>query len=139
MFKKLLIFILGGTALFAVGAAMSAPVSEVPASEEQIFAHINADSIVDSVIVITPETITQAGGWQVNGTFKPISEWKQTSSKKTVRKNYAGIGHTYDKTIDAFVPPKPAWNFTLNKQTARWEQMTSTSTPIEQINTASTT
>ena len=139
MNKKLISFILGGMALFAVGAAISAPVSEVPASEEQIFAHINAQNIVDSVIVIKPETITAKGGWYVDGVFKPIREWKQTSSKGTIRKNYAGVGYTYDKTIDAFVSLKPPGNFTLNKQTARWEQISTKSTVTTQTNIASST
>jgi hypothetical protein len=37
------------------------------------------------------------------------------------RKNYAGIGYTYDQTRDAFIPPKPFDSWTLNEDTCRWE------------------
>jgi hypothetical protein len=37
------------------------------------------------------------------------------------RKNYAGIGYTYDQTKDAFIPPKPYNSWILNEQTCLWE------------------
>jgi hypothetical protein len=37
------------------------------------------------------------------------------------RKNYAGIGFTYDAQRDAFVPPKPFASWTLNEDTCLWE------------------
>jgi hypothetical protein len=40
---------------------------------------------------------------------------------KAFRKNYAGIGYTYNADIDAFVPPKPYASWTLNNETAQWE------------------
>ena len=47
--------------------------------------------------------------------------WKQTSYNGTIRKNYAGIGYTYNADIDAFVPPQPYASWTLNNETAQWE------------------
>ena len=38
-----------------------------------------------------------------------------------LRKNYAGFGYTYDKTRDAFIPPKPYPSWTLNEDTCLWE------------------
>jgi hypothetical protein len=38
-----------------------------------------------------------------------------------LRKNYAGIGYTYDSTRDAFISPKPEGNWTLNEETCLWE------------------
>lgn len=38
------------------------------------------------------------------------------------RKNYAGIGYTYDQQRDAFIPPKPDGNWTLNEDTCLWEE-----------------
>ncbi len=38
-----------------------------------------------------------------------------------LRKNYAGIGFTYDKTRDAFIPPKQYESWTLNEDTCLWE------------------
>ena len=40
---------------------------------------------------------------------------------KAFRKNYAGIGYTYNADIDAFVPPKPFPSWVLNNDTAQWE------------------
>ena len=37
------------------------------------------------------------------------------------RKNYAGIGYTYDEQRDAFIPPKPYASFVLNEDTCLWE------------------
>jgi hypothetical protein len=37
------------------------------------------------------------------------------------RKNYAGIGYTYDPARDAFIPPKPSDEYVLNEQTCQWE------------------
>ena len=50
--------------------------------------------------------------------------WKQTSYNARIRKNYAGIGYTYDETLDAFVPPKPFASWILNEETAQWEAPT---------------
>jgi hypothetical protein len=38
-----------------------------------------------------------------------------------LRKNYAGIGYTYDQNRDAFIPPKPFASWTLNEDTCLWE------------------
>ena len=37
------------------------------------------------------------------------------------RKNYAGVGYTYDQTRDAFIPPKPFNSWILNEDTCQWE------------------
>jgi hypothetical protein len=41
-----------------------------------------------------------------------------------LRKNYAGIGYTYDRTKDAFIPPQPFASWTLNEETCLWESPT---------------
>jgi hypothetical protein len=46
--------------------------------------------------------------------------WKQTSYNGSFRKNYAGIGYTYDPQHDAFIPPKPFPSWLLNAD-AQWE------------------
>ena len=38
-----------------------------------------------------------------------------------LRKNYAGLGYTYDISRDAFIPPKPFVSWVLNETTANWE------------------
>lgn len=62
-------------------------------------------------------------------------EWVQTSYNTSggvhlnggtpLRKNYAGIGFTYDKQKDAFIPPKPYQSWVLNEETCLWEAPTS--------------
>ena len=61
-------------------------------------------------------------------------EWIQTSYNTKggvhllggtpLRKNYAGIGYTYDRTRDAFIPPKPFASWTLNEDTCLWDAPT---------------
>ena len=46
--------------------------------------------------------------------------WKQTSYNKTFRKNYVGIGYTYDSDRDAFIPPQPDDTYVLDEQTCQW-------------------
>lgn len=43
---------------------------------------------------------------------------------KALRKNYAGIGYTYDRERDAFIPPKPFSSWVLNDDTCWWEAPT---------------
>jgi hypothetical protein len=52
------------------------------------------------------------------------SNWKQTSYNGKIRKNYAGIGYTYDATRDAFIPPQPFQSWTLNETTCLWDAPT---------------
>ena len=47
--------------------------------------------------------------------------WKQTSYNANSRKNYAGVGYTYDANRDAFIAPKPFNSWILNEDTCRWE------------------
>jgi len=37
------------------------------------------------------------------------------------RKNYAGVGYTYDSYRDAFIPPQPFPSWVLNEETCQWE------------------
>jgi len=48
------------------------------------------------------------------------TNWKQTSYNGNIRKNYAGIGYTYDPVRDAFIPPQPAPDWTFDEATCRW-------------------
>jgi len=51
-------------------------------------------------------------------------EWKQTSYSNKMRKNYAGVGYSYDIARDAFIAPKPYPSWLLNENTCRWEAPT---------------
>lgn len=46
--------------------------------------------------------------------------WIQTSFMGAIRKNYAGIGYTYDVNRDAFIPPKPDNSIGFNEETCQW-------------------
>jgi len=46
--------------------------------------------------------------------------WKQTSYNGNFRKNYAGLGYTYDAARDAFISPKPSDDATLDEATCQW-------------------
>ena len=52
------------------------------------------------------------------------TNWKQTSYNANFRKNYAGIGYTYDATLDAFIAPKPFPSWLLNTITCQWNAPT---------------
>ena len=47
--------------------------------------------------------------------------WLQTSYNKNMRKNFAGIGFTYDSVRDAFIPPKPFDSWVLDEARCLWE------------------
>lgn len=46
--------------------------------------------------------------------------WRQTSYNGNLRKNYAGIGYTFDADRDAFIPPKPFTSWVLDESTCQW-------------------
>lgn len=48
-------------------------------------------------------------------------QWIETKEDGSIRKNYAGIGHTYDETRDAFIPPQSYPSWTLDEDTCLWE------------------
>jgi hypothetical protein len=50
--------------------------------------------------------------------------WKQTSYNGRFRKNYAGIGYTYDAQRDAFIPPQPFQSWALNEDSCLWQPPT---------------
>ena len=47
-------------------------------------------------------------------------EWKQTSYNGNSRKNYAGIGYSFDESRNAFIPPKPFPSWILVEETCNW-------------------
>jgi hypothetical protein len=93
------------------------------------FARLNEINKVISVEVVVNEVITDSDGneqEQVGIDFLTqhnggVGWYKQTSYNGTFRKNYAGIGYTYDATRDAFIPPQPFPSWTLNEDTCQWD------------------
>lgn len=50
--------------------------------------------------------------------------WIKTSYNGNIRKNFAGIGYTYDEARDAFIPPKPFPSWVLDEVTCHWQPVT---------------
>ena len=53
--------------------------------------------------------------------YQPNTNEPSEDQSKALRKNYAGIGYTYDSTRDAFIPPQPFNSWTLNEDTCLWD------------------
>ena len=53
--------------------------------------------------------------------YQPNTNEPSEDQSKALRKNYAGIGYTYDATRDAFIPPQPFNSWTLNEDTCLWD------------------
>ena len=53
--------------------------------------------------------------------YNPETREPSADQSKAFRKNYAGLGYTYDEKRDAFIPPKPYASWTLNEETCLWE------------------
>jgi hypothetical protein len=102
------------------------------------FAKIGLNNKVIEVLSVINEVLHDANGieQEVNGidfltklTGYPV--WKQTSYNThggihdkggtPLRKNFAGIGYTYDEDRDAFIPKKPYNSWILNEDTCLWE------------------
>ena len=87
------------------------------------FAKLGTGNIVERVEVVSNDIATteQAGVDFLNNLYNTRDVWKQTSYNHNIRKNYAGIGYTYDEQRDAFIAPKPYESWVLNEDTCRWE------------------
>lgn len=83
------------------------------------YAFINEHNIVLEVIAGKDETDTSNDWEQVYSEARGLT-CKRTSYNGNIRKNYAGIGYTYDEQRDAFIPPKPFESWTLDEETCRW-------------------
>lgn len=53
--------------------------------------------------------------------YTPNTNEPDPDQSKAFRKNYAGLGYTYDDVIDGFIPPKPYPSWLLNTNTGLWE------------------
>jgi hypothetical protein len=92
------------------------------------FAEIDENNIVLRVTVISNSDImidnveSEQKGIEVCKSIYPDStKWVQTSYNRNFRKNYAGIGYSYDEQRDAFIPSKPYPSWVLNETTCWWE------------------
>lgn len=90
------------------------------------YAFIDENNIVTEVIVGRHEyeTVDGISDWETYyGEFRG-QRCVRTSYNGNIRKNYAGIGYTYDDTLDAFIPPQPYPSWVLNETTCLWDAPT---------------
>ena len=85
------------------------------------------NNIVTKVIVVDNKDISNKEGVEIEQKGIDFCSnllggtWKQTSYNGKIRKNYAGIGFTYDEGRDAFIAPKPFVSWILNEDSCQWE------------------
>ena len=90
------------------------------------YAEIDADNVVLRVIVVDNKDESTPDGTTVESIGVAFcqrlfgGDWVKTSYNGNIRKRYAGIGYTYNSSLDAFVPPKPFPSWTLDNATADW-------------------
>jgi len=85
------------------------------------------NNVVTQVIVVSNQDILDEQGQESEE--KGIAfcsnllggTWLQTSYNGKIRKNYAGVGYTYDEALDAFIPAKPYASWLLDEATAQWK------------------
>jgi hypothetical protein len=93
------------------------------------FAKLGTGNIIENIISINNSVITDSNGIEqeqlgvdfINKLYNTRDVWKQTSYNNNFRKNYAGIGYSYDQSRDAFIAPKPFNSWILNENTCKWE------------------
>jgi hypothetical protein len=95
------------------------------------FAEIGLNNIVQQVIVVHNNELLDENGVEQEAKGQEFCRnllggtWLQTSYNGSFRKNFAGIGYTYDSTRDAFIPPKPFNSWILDEDTCQWQPPTS--------------
>jgi hypothetical protein len=86
------------------------------------YAFLDDNNIVTEVIVGVSESELIEGldpeTWYANFRGQVC---KRTSYNSKIRKNFAGVGFTYDPELDAFIPPKPFASWVLDESTAQWQ------------------
>ena len=90
------------------------------------FAELGENNVVLRVIVVANSDTADENGNEVEEIGATFCRnllggtWKQTSYNGNFRKNYAGIGYTFDAARDAFIPPRPSDDATLDESTCQW-------------------
>jgi hypothetical protein len=84
-------------------------------------AELNDNNEVLRVIVVHNDYEPNVEAWATEWAGGGV--WKQTSYNGNIRKNFAGIGYSYDEALDAFIPPKLNCHDeeTFNEVTCRWD------------------
>ena len=87
------------------------------------FAKLGVGNVVETIQVVSNDVaLTEQSGMDfLNNLHNTRDVWKQTSYNNNIRKNYAGIGYSYDEARDAFIAPQPYPSWTLDEGTCRWD------------------
>ena len=92
------------------------------------FAELNSAGVVLRVVVISNDELLDdgvecesKGVARCQKLFGTDTIWKQTSYNANMRKNYAGIGYTYNAARDAFIAPQPYKSWVLDEATCQWQ------------------
>jgi hypothetical protein len=92
------------------------------------FAKLDENNLVTQIVVTDNEMPNEGYDWlqkNLPGVWIQTSyntlAGKHSQGKTPLRKNFAGIGFTYDKKLDAFIPPKPYNSWILDKETCQWQ------------------
>lgn len=84
------------------------------------FAEIDSNNTVVRVLVI-PDDAEDRGQDYLANDLGLGGTWVQTSYNANIRKNFAGIGFTYDAERGAFIAPKPFDSWLLDEATCQWK------------------
>lgn len=91
------------------------------------FAQIDENNVVTQVIVVDNSECLDANGVESEAVGAGFCSklfggtWLQTSYSGKIRKNYAGVGFSFDPQRNAFIPPQPFPSWILNESTCLWE------------------
>ena len=87
------------------------------------YAFLDENNIVTEVITgrNEDEVVDGISDWEAYYGNLRGQVCKRTSYNNNIRKNYAGIGFTYDEARDAFIPPQPYPSWLLDEDTCQWE------------------
>ena len=92
------------------------------------FAQLDSNNVVTQVIVVSNDDTSDSNGVETESIGVAFCQkllgaetnWKQTSYNNNMRVRYAGIGYSYNASLDAFVTPQPYASWTLDSGTADW-------------------
>lgn len=92
------------------------------------FAQLDGNNQVTQVIVVNNSDVLDDNGQESEAVgiafcqslLGADTRWVQTSYNGRIRKNYAGVGYTYDQERDAFIPPQPYNSWVLDEALCIW-------------------
>ena len=91
------------------------------------FAELDSNNVVTQIVVVNNNELLDNGvesenkGVEFLNSLFGHNRWKQTSYSGKIRKNYAGIGYSYNESLDAFISPQPFASWTLDENICQWK------------------